>query len=336
MKMTLLYEGETPNPQEFYVRDPAAEVVAWQGREALRLSGQGAGPAILPDLSLPQGRIEVDIGSEGAAYPGIVFRACDTHNYELAYAQPHTSGKWDALQYDPVFHGSNTWQLYHGPGAQQVAQVPPLTWFRLRVEFRDRQAMIQVGEQQPLFVSQLAHGYQTGLVGLWTYKPAHFSQLRIWDDLSDWSSISFPAPPEEPAPGTLTEWFLEGFGTVTCEPSGILNLNRYLPITVGEVHLARQIEMLESGSLTFSVGFSDDLALQIDDQVIFTGQNTYQSSPNWADRGYVSMDEQVSHHLSQGPHTITATLKAKEFFGFGMILRIEGSEYRLLPAHLCR
>jgi hypothetical protein len=332
--MTLLYESETPSPKEFYVRDPAAEVVTWQGREALRLSGRGASLAIIPDLFLPQGKIEVDIGSEGAAYPGIAFRVFDTHNYELAYTQPHTSGKWDALQYDPVFHGSNTWQLYHGPGAQQVAQVPPLTWFRLRIEFRDQQAMIQVGEQQPLLVSQLAHGYQTGLVGLWTYMPAHFSKLRIWDDSPILSSISFPAPPEEPSPRMVTEWFLEGFGKVTCEPSGILNLNRYLPITVEQVRLVRWIEMLESGSLTFSIGFSDELSLQIDDQVAFTGQNIYQSTPHWSDRGYVSMDKQVNYPLSQGRHSITATLKAKEFFGFGMALRIGGGEYRLLPAHL--
>ena len=122
--MTLIYEHKTPHPGEFVLRDPAPEVVAWQGREALRLSGQGASLAIIPDLFLSQGRVEVDIGSEGAAYAGIVFRLSDTLNYELAYAQPHTSGKWDAIQYDPVFHGSNTWQLYHGPGAQQVAQVP--------------------------------------------------------------------------------------------------------------------------------------------------------------------------------------------------------------------
>ncbi len=331
--MTLLHESETLNPKDFYIRDPDAQVVVWQGREALFLSGQGASLVLLPDLSLPQGRIEVDIGSEGAAYPGIIFRASDTHNYELAYAQPHTSGKWDALQYDPVFHGSNTWQLYHGPGAQQVAQAPPLAWFRLRVEFQGQQAMIQVGEQPPLLVSLLAHAHQTGLVGLWTYLPAHFSNLRVWDDPPDWSSISFPAPPETPQ-GTLTEWFMEGFGKVVCEPGGILNLNRYLPITVKEVRLVRRIEMLESGSLTFSVGFSDDLALQIDDQVILTGQNIYYSSPNWADRGYVSMDKQVSHPLSKGLHTIAATLKATEFFGFGMALRIEGGEYRLLPAHL--
>jgi hypothetical protein len=347
--MTLLYESEAPNPKEFYIRDPAPEVVTWQGREALRLSGKGACLAILPDLTLSQGRIEVDIGSEGAAYAGIAFRVFDTHNYELAYAQPHTSGKWDAIQYDPVFHGSNTWQLYHGPGAQQVAEVPPLTWFRLRIEFLDQQAIIRVGEgphpgplptvgegeQPPLFVNPLAHGYQTGLVGLWTYLPAHFSKLRIWDDVPDLSSTPFPAPPEKPSSGTLTEWFLEGFGKVTCEPSGILNLNRYLPVSVGQVRLVRWIEMAKSGDLAFSIGFSDELSLQVDEQVIFTGENLFHSSPNWDERGYVSMAQRVSHPLSQGLHKLTATLKAKEYFGFGMALRIEGSEYKLLPAHLC-
>jgi hypothetical protein len=204
-KVALVYEKNVPDPKELFIRDPAAEVVTWQGRSALRLSGQGASLAMIPGLSLSQGEIEVEVGSEGAAYPGIVFRASDTLNYELAYIQPHTSGKWDAIQYDPVFHGSNTWQLYHGPGAQQVAEVPPLTWCRLSIDFQDQRAVIRVGEQPPLLVSRLAHGYQAGLAGLWTYLPAHFSNLRIWDDAPDFSAVSFPASPEKSSPGTVTE-----------------------------------------------------------------------------------------------------------------------------------
>jgi hypothetical protein len=123
---------------------------------------------------------------------------------------------------------------------------------------------------------------------------------------------------------------------VACEPGGILNLNRYLPITVEEVHLVLWIEMPESGNLTFNIGFSDELSLQIDDQVIFTSQNLFHSSPHWSERGYVSMDQQVSHRLSRGLHCLTATLKDKEFFGFGMALHIEGDECRLLPVHLCQ
>ena len=334
--MTLLFEREVLDPQEFYLRDPAPQRVRWQGREALRLSGQGACLALLPGLCLAQGRVEVDIAAEGTAYPGIVFRAADTYNYELAYAQPHTSGKWDAQQYDPVFHGSNTWQLYHGPGAQQVAQVPRNDWFRLSVEFRGQQAIVRLGEQGPLFVHHLAHGFPTGLVGLWTYLPAYFANLCVWDDLPDFGLYSFPAPPAPPASGMLLEWFLEGFGVVACEPSGILNLNRYLPVSVTQVRLVRVLEMLSDGCLTFSLGFSDVLSLQVDEQVIFTGENLFHSSPHWAERGYVSQDQQeVSLRLSKGRHRLSAELRAKEYFGFGMVLRITGSDCHLLPAQLC-
>lgn len=329
----IVFESKTPELEDFYILDPAVESVTWQGRKALRLSGQGACLALLPQLSLSHGRIEADIASEGTAYPGIAFRVLDTHNYELAYAQPHTSGKWDALQYDPVFHGSNTWQMYHGPGAQQTVQVPLQTWFRLRIEFQGEQAMIRVDEQSPLLVSRLAHDHPAGLVGLWTYLPAYFCNLRVWDDLPDWSSISFPPLPAEQAPGTLTEWFLEGYGKVTCESSGILNLNRYLPVTVQETRLIRQVEVLESGSFTFDLGFSDDLILQVDDQVIFMGQNTFHDSPHWSERGYVSLEQQVRCTLPSGVHRITAVLKATEYFGFGMALRISGGAFNLLPVY---
>lgn len=333
--MPIIYECEVPDLNALFVRDPEPRIDHWQGRKALRLSGQGACLLVIPDLYLSQGWIEVDISSEGAAYPGIAFRILDSLNYELAYAQPHTSRKWDALQYDPVFHGSNTWQLYHGSGAQQDVEVPPRTWFRLRIEFQYQRAVIRVGKQEPLIINQLAHTHREGLTGLWTYLPAYFSNMCICNDPPGFSSGSALKSIENPAVGTVTEWFLEGFGKVTTEPSGILNLNRYLPRSVQEVRLVQGIELPEDGNLTFRVGFSDVLTLQIDEETIFRGENLYHDSPNWEERGYVSLSNQVSHHLSKGVHQLTALLEAKENFGFGIALSITGDEYQLLPANLC-
>ena len=95
--MSVIYESEAPNPNELFIRDPKPEICDWQGSKALQLSGQGACLLVVPDLFLSEGWIEVDIGSDGAAYPGIVFRVLDSLNYELAYIQPHTSGQWDAF-----------------------------------------------------------------------------------------------------------------------------------------------------------------------------------------------------------------------------------------------
>lgn len=333
--MALIFESETPKLKDFYVRDPAPETRQWQGRDALHLSGQGASLLLIPDFDLANGKIKVDIGSEGVAYPGIVFRANDTNNYELAYAQPHTSGKWDAIQYDPVFHGSNTWQLYHGPCNQQVAEVPAMNWFTFKVEFRNRQALIQVGEQTPLLINPLAHSFQTGLVGLWTYLPAYFSNLQIWDDVPDFSPQVFCSPQKNLAKGIITEWFMEGFGKVICEPSGILNLNRYLPVTTPQIRLVRWIQMPEDGNFNLNFGFSDELTLQIDEQILFTGQNIYHNSPDWSEKGYVYLNNQINCLVPQGLHKLVATLKATEFFGFGLIFKIEGNIYTLQPSRLC-
>jgi hypothetical protein len=330
--MGLIFEREQPDPREFYVRDSSAALMDWQGRKALRLRGEGPSLLLHPEFSLANGKIEVDVGAEGTAFPGIVFRATDTQNYELAYAQPHTSGQWDALQYDPVFHGSNTWQLHFGEGFYKSALVPPMTWFRLRVEFRGRKALIQAGDQPPLLVEPTAHTAPEGRIGLWTYKPAYFSNWRIWDETPGLSSAVFPAQP--PAPGMIEGWFLDGYGALKCEPGGILNLNRYLPAFVREVRLVRRFEMPEDGSLAFQIGFSDDLALQVDEKVIFAGQNTWKDTPVWSDRGYASMDHCVQVDLSRGIHTVTALLKATEYFGYGMAVKIEGNTHMLLPVDL--
>jgi hypothetical protein len=332
--MGLIFERELPDPKEFYVRDSAAAYVDWQGRKALRLSGEGPSLLLHPQFVLAQGKIEVDVGAEGTAFPGIVFRASDTQNYELAYAQPHTSGKWDALQYDPVFHGSNTWQLYFGEGAYKTALVPPMTWFRLRVEFHGGQALIQAGDQPPLLVKPLAHSVKAGRIGLWSYKPAFFSNLRIWDESPELLPADFPLQPVAPAAGTVDGWFLEGFGAVTCEPGGIINLNRYLPAFAREVRLVRRVEMPEDGKLDIHFGFSDELLLQVDDQTVFSGECTWKDTPEWSDRGYASLEHRVELNLSRGMHTITAVLKATEYFGYGMAVKLEGERYKLLPVDL--
>lgn len=334
--MAIIYESEVPNPKELFVRDPQPKICDWQGRKALRLSGQGAGLLIVPNLSLPNGWIEVDIGSDGAAYPGIVFRVLDSLNYELGYIQPHTSGQWDALQYDPVFHGSNTWQLYYGSEAQKSVDVPMQTWHHLRIDFQDQRARLQVGEQEPLIVNQLAHNHKTGLLGLWTFLPAYFSNLRIGDDPIEIGSSLDQESKDQLPQGMVTEWFLEGFGVVATEANGILNLNRYLPNFGQEVKLIREINVQKAGDFIFNVGFSDQISFQIDGEVVFTGENIFHTSPKWEERGYVKPDQQISHSMSQGTHRLTATLKAKEYFGFGIALNIEGTGYSLLPAHLCQ
>ena len=102
--MVPIYQNDLTDLNRLSLHGPAAEIVTWGGHEALNLNGL----ALIPELPIGDAAIEVQMGADGPAYPGIAFYAQDPLNFELAYAQPHTSEGWDALQYDPVFHGSNT------------------------------------------------------------------------------------------------------------------------------------------------------------------------------------------------------------------------------------
>lgn len=174
--MTVLLENTLTRFPDLDIEAAKAEIVTWQGREALRLEN---GLALIRNYKIIGASIEVLIGADGSAYSGVAFRLADKLNFELAYAVPHVSGEWDALQYDPVFHGSNTRQLHHGPSYQRAAQVPTGRWFRLRVDFCGNRAAISVDGQLPLVVESLARSAAAGFFGLWSYLPAYFCDLQV-------------------------------------------------------------------------------------------------------------------------------------------------------------
>lgn len=311
------------------IKAERAEIANWQGREALRLEN---GLALIPHPSATNASVEVLIGADGPAYPGVAFRVADVLNYELAYAVPHVSGKWDALQYDPVFHGSNTWQVYHGPSYQRAAKVPTGRWFRLKVDYCGSRAAISVDGQPPLVVEGLAHPVADGPFGLWTFRPAYFCDLHV----STCAELDAPSgESSNVTQETVEAWFVEGFGVVNCEPNGVLNLNRYLPISLGEARLIRRFETRQKGTVRFEYGFSDVLSLELDGQVIFQGENTFKGFEDRAARGYPELGQQSLHQeLLPGTHCLAAVLRVSEPFGWGLALAAYGKGLRWSPVEL--
>ncbi|MFC1878578.1 hypothetical protein ACFLZW_01570 [Chloroflexota bacterium] len=309
------------------IKASEAEMTTWHGREALRLEN---GLALAPDGLLFQDIcLEVSISVEGPAYPGLIFRLADPDSYELAYAVPHASEQWDAIQYDPIFLGSNTWQVYFGAAYQTAAKVPSGDWFRLRVQASGQRAAIFVNEQAPLVVEKLAHPAQPGRFGLWTFRPAYFCDLSV----STRSEMNIPSGvfPSSP-PGALDGWWLQGFGLVNCEPHGVLNLNRYLNTEQSPAMLTRQFDLEADGQVSFQIGFSDSLNLLLDGQELFCGERRFSGFANRTERGYAdSGDFQIQKYLSAGRHTLTAQVDVQEPFGWGLALVVHAAGLRWLP-----
>jgi hypothetical protein len=324
--MTNILANKLDDLSDLKIHAERAEIVTWHGRTALLLE---TGLALIPDLNLENASVDVLVGTEGPAYPGIVFRAGDILNFELAYAVPHVSGQWDTLQYDPVFHGSNTWQIYHGIPYQGVARVPNDHWFRLKVAFHGLRASISIDGQSTLTVERLAHELCSGLIGLWTYKPAYFCDLRVGN--CDESDLPWGEAPLMSA-GSVDAWFLEGYGVVACEPNGVLNLNRYLVTSKSAALLTRQFVLKEAAEVRFDFGYSDTLSLEIDGIPVYQGENMFQGFKDRVSRGYAAPGlYTLGRELDAGIHKLSAALETHEPFGWGFTLAAHGKGLSWLP-----
>lgn len=270
--------------------------------------------------------LEVDIGTDRPAYPGIAFRVADADNFELVYVQPHTSGQWDAVQYDPVFRGVNTWQIFNGPRYQGQANVPSGTWLTLRLDVVGSRVAVSIGDQRPLTVQGLAHGRPSGSIGVWTYRPAYFSELRLSEP--DPARFGPASPPPAPDEGTVTRWWLDGYGSVSVEENGTLNLNRYLPGGAGNhAMLRKEFSVNGSGTLVLRFGFSDELDLLVDETRVFTGTHRFTGFQGRYSRGYIEPGASVVRvPVTPGRHVLSARLSAAEPFGWGMVLSLRGED----------
>jgi hypothetical protein len=142
---------------------------------------KSSGIAYLDGIDFQNGIIECDLYSPSPkAYLGIVFRLASLHNFEYIYFQPHTSGKWDAVQYDPIFNQSATWQLYNGEQYQAKANVPTKKWFHVKIVVADDSAKVYVDNStNPNLSVKLQHEYRSGGVGVCSYHPGIFANLKV-------------------------------------------------------------------------------------------------------------------------------------------------------------
>ncbi len=337
---TPVYQHDLSDLRWLAVRAEVASPGAIKGRNGIRLEN---GLITIPNLDLTSGAVEVDIAAPGPAYPGIAFRIQDPLNFELAYTQPHCSGLWDAIQYDPVFHGSNSWQIFHGEAFQQKASLPTGDWYTFRVDFEGSTAWATIEGQPPLVVSRLAKPAVPGSTGIWTYLPAYFCNLRVYGpSLVDqqYALIADPTPPrpsratrQKLPPGTVTEWFAEDYGVVDVEPHGILLLNRYFPMALKEVTLSRRFVLEYDAEVRMAFGYSDDIAIIIDGETVFAGSHTYRPTPDRAGRGYVQPGQvKTTKRLPAGEHTISVKLRNSEPFGWGLAFALEAEGLALVPA----
>jgi len=203
----LLYAQATPVPLAgLRTRGAKAETVEYKGRPAVRVSdiapadaSDGVRTALIPNIDLQDGTIEVDLagdtlpgaGPEFRGFTGIVFRADLTGSrYECFYLRPKNGRSQDQLQRNhSVQYISNPefpWQRLRAefPAKyESYVDLVPGEWTSMKIEVQGGQARLYVhGAAQPvLIVNDLKHGISRGAIGLWIgpQTVAHFANLRV-------------------------------------------------------------------------------------------------------------------------------------------------------------
>ena len=111
------------------MRGDSVVLETYLGHEALRVRNS---VIELPDVDFENGTIEFDITTTGQrSFIGVAFRIEERGDYEDFYLRPHNSGRFDAMQYTPVYNGISAWQLY--PEYNASFDIPTDTWLHVRL-----------------------------------------------------------------------------------------------------------------------------------------------------------------------------------------------------------
>jgi len=307
----------------------------------------GVGIAYLDGVNFQDGIIECDLFSPTPkAYLGIAFRIASLTGFECIYFQPHTSGKRDAVQYDPIFNMSATWQLYNGESFQAVADIPTKEWFHVKIEVRGDFAKVYLDNNPIETLSvKLKHDLTSGGVGVYSYHPANFKNFKVtkfntiavsqnqagtntenetyissWLVSEPYNNYDFKI--EMPF---LNDSLITAYHQIETEEGYLMNLNRYFTksktknTVLAKVVLNSEIAQKKN----FHFGYSDRIKVYLNSTELFTGDNSFHESESYADRGYVSdKQETIELPLVKGENEIILEI-AEEKFGWGFIARLE-------------
>lgn len=299
-----------------------AEVVEHQGRKALRFDGGGA---VLKDLELRDGVIDVDVSTPAArGFFGIQFRL-DGEDGEWVYLRQHKSGLPDAMQYTPVLHTGLNWQIYNGPGFTGPVTIPRDEWFHLRLEIAGAQAKLFVKDMTTpaLVMDNLKSGVQKGQIALAVLiGETYFANFEVRETPDvPWQRHEPPMPA-----GTLTQWQISPvldalardleqplaateaatmkWMDVAAEPPGFVVLYRVVPAPHPRVSFAndwsKRLDPQPGMKLVYArttidsdraqvkkleLGYSDDVSVFLNGRILWRGR----SAQNFRDPGFLGI-----------------------------------------------
>jgi hypothetical protein len=245
--------ANVPLSPEAWVATDSIRSVSYLGRPALFID---RGVALVRGASMENGTLDLDVAATDTTnFLGVAFRAATPRFSNVLFLRPGASGTEEAVQYGPAFNSLGVaWQVYHGDGANAVADIARNRWIHVRIELDGPIArlFVDTATAPTLVVPRLVASGGAGL-GVWTGafgRGAYFSNIRYTAAPGSSAETASPAPP----PGTIPGWEISGaieaaeftpaslpdlgrlrWQHVEAEPEGFVLINRYREAPVGGV-----------------------------------------------------------------------------------------------------
>lgn len=303
---------------------------------------------VLKDLQFSDGTIEFDIELQEEPFAGIYFRMADNNESEYFYLRVARAGNkvaMDAAQYAAFVKGVLLWDLmdhYQGP-----ADFRKNDWNHIKMVISGRQMIVYVNEmaRPTLEIPRLEGSTNKGLLAFngrcvianLTVKPGQVEGLPAREGfdptyhdpryIRSWQ-VTEPLPLprgrelyEADFPRLAVKW-----QEVVAERRGLMNMTRMFGASESRryVWLRAKLTSTTEQIRKISLGFSDEVWVYVNKQMIFVDKNIY-TSPQMRKipDGRISIENAQSDiRLKAGENELLIGV-ANDFFGWGLIARLD-------------
>ena len=325
------------------------DFVDYKGRKAMRLS-QNSGPVILNDLVFQDGTIEYDlepIRPESAQ--SIYFHRKDDNEQEIVYLRTNSTTNPlanDGIQYCPYVKGVNLWDLY--PEYQAPALLKTSEWNHVKLIISGYRLLVflNYSPQAVLDIPQLEANVRQGAIAF--EGASYLTNLRVKPNVVE--NVSPLASPDltNHDPNYLRTWALtapqnlpEGYelsvrqipnpeqftDSIQAERRGLVNLSRKYGAdkTRRVIWLQTTIIAQEEVHTNLQLGFSDEIWVFLNHQMVLVDKNLYQYNMRKYPDGRISIQNVVAPlKLKKGENDLLIGV-ANDFFGWGLMARLEST-----------
>lgn len=321
-------------------------------------------PLFLKDQKFSNGTIEYDVAF-GGGFPGIVFHMSDDRkngdNFYLRYFGTTSPESRTTLQYAAVIDGMSIWDLTDEYQAGATLHIPGWNHVKLVVSGNQMKAYVNDMSRPAMIVPQLESGIKDGGISFsggqitianlvirpdavesLSPAPGYISTYNDTRYLRHWQvtpAMDFPYGKEivselpymggtrakTTLPDSTTRWTM-----ITAEHRGIVNLTRLFGHVENNTRrlawLKTTIESDRAKEVVLDLGFSDEIWLFINGQILYTDKNHFGTSGQKFPNGRCTIENAtVRLPLKQGKNEILIGL-ASYFYGWGIIARLNDTD----------